>query len=724
MVMKPLHEAEAVEDHLDHRHQAVGGAARVGETWCLAGSYVLVVHAVDDGDVFLLGRRGDDHLLGAALQVERGLVAVGEPAGGLEHDVHAEVLPGELGRILLREHPHGVAVRPRARPLVGRDVAREAAVDRVVLEQVGERLGVGDVVHRDEVELLGAHRLGGPHHVAPDPPEAVDADSNRHRPLRRLDALRQRPRGGSARANVTASTRAAPAAAKRDRRLGERRAGGEDVVHQHHASPRPARRPRTRPPRWLAGLGRERGLGRASPAPGGAGRARTATARAARPAPRRCARSGCNPGSASRRAPSGTGIKHTRPVNGSRAPHRIGQRASGDPPPALVLEPVDGVAARRPRARRRSGPASRPGGQPAQIRHSRSPKAGWPQRCAERSGDRLPAGPAELADQRVALAAGIGAWHRRHAGGSSHRSSSTGRAATAACSEGAASTAARMTSTGRSAPGNQRSSATAPCATSIARPSAARRPAARMARHPRRSRPGGTPCRAPHRALGTAAAAAGSGSLAGEAERSRVHHHGALGRAGARADPRASAHSSSAARPLGATGSATATPAPRRAAPPPRGARAAAGADDEPRAWRRAPAALAPRGPRPRRCCRRRIAPSSAPEGVAHPHLASRVQQPVHRPRRDFLMGDGDVAAAARGRRAREQRRHVRRSRTGARRTPPAAQGPERGVLHGGRKGMRDRIAQEREDARAAVDHRTVPASRLMTAPISSSSSA
>ena len=44
-----------------------------------------------------------------------------------------------------------------------------------------------------------------------------------------------------------------------------------------------------------------------------------------------------------------------------------------------------------------------------------------------------------------------------------------------------ASTAARMTSTGAGTPGNQRSSAAAPCATSIPRPSAARRPAARMA---------------------------------------------------------------------------------------------------------------------------------------------------------------------------------------------------------------------------------------------------
>ena len=102
-------------------------------------------------------------------------------------------------------------------------------------------------------------------------------------------------------------------------------------------------------------------------------------------------------------APSGTGIKHTRPVNGSRS--ASSPRASGDPPPAFVLEPMDGFAG-RPRSQTALRTRLEPAGQPAQSRHSRSPKAGWPQRSQSGRGYRLPAAPAELAHQGVALARG------------------------------------------------------------------------------------------------------------------------------------------------------------------------------------------------------------------------------------------------------------------------------------------------------------------------------
>ena len=54
----------------------------------------------------------------------------------------------------------------------------------------------------------------------------------------------------------------------------------------------------------------------------------------------------------------------------------------------------------------------------------------------------------------------------------------------------------------------------------------------------------------------------------------------------------------------------------------------------------------------------------------------------------------------------------------------PESEDPKRGVLHGRRERMRDGIAQDGEDARRAVDHRTVPATRLTTVPMSSCSSA
>jgi hypothetical protein len=58
------------------------------------------------------------------------------------------------------------------------DLALEAAEDRVVLEQVGQSGGVGDVV--DGHELQGRVAGGGPDHVAADAPEPVDADLDGH----------------------------------------------------------------------------------------------------------------------------------------------------------------------------------------------------------------------------------------------------------------------------------------------------------------------------------------------------------------------------------------------------------------------------------------------------------------------------------------------------------------------------------------------------------------
>ena len=52
---------EVVVQHLRHRRQAVGGAGRVGDDRHLLGQD-LVVHAIDDGRVHMVARRGDQHL--------------------------------------------------------------------------------------------------------------------------------------------------------------------------------------------------------------------------------------------------------------------------------------------------------------------------------------------------------------------------------------------------------------------------------------------------------------------------------------------------------------------------------------------------------------------------------------------------------------------------------------------------------------------------------------
>ena len=75
----------------------------------------------------------------------------GEEAGRLEHDVDAEVLPRQLRRVLDRQDLELVLV-DRDAVALGRDVRLQVAEDRVVLEQVRERLRVGEIVDRDDID--------------------------------------------------------------------------------------------------------------------------------------------------------------------------------------------------------------------------------------------------------------------------------------------------------------------------------------------------------------------------------------------------------------------------------------------------------------------------------------------------------------------------------------------------------------------------------------------
>ena len=106
-----------------------------------------------------------------------GIVALGELAGRLEHDVDAEILPRQLRRILLREHLELIAADLDG-VAGGADRHGEVAEHRVVFQQVRERRRVGDVVDRDDVDVVVRQRRA--HDVAADSSEPVDADLDGH----------------------------------------------------------------------------------------------------------------------------------------------------------------------------------------------------------------------------------------------------------------------------------------------------------------------------------------------------------------------------------------------------------------------------------------------------------------------------------------------------------------------------------------------------------------
>ena len=107
-------DAEVLQQHLGEGSQAVGGAGGVRDDVVHLGVVLVVVDAHDDGDVLVLGRAGNDDLLGAGIQVLLGQLAGLEDAGGLHDDVDPQLAPGQVRRIAIGEHGHVLAVHHQA----------------------------------------------------------------------------------------------------------------------------------------------------------------------------------------------------------------------------------------------------------------------------------------------------------------------------------------------------------------------------------------------------------------------------------------------------------------------------------------------------------------------------------------------------------------------------------------------------------------------------------
>ena len=101
------------------------------ETILCSGGQLVVVDAIDDGQVDALGRRRDQHLLRARFDMLLGARAVGEEAGALERDLDAVRLVRQLGRIPLGGDVDALAIDDDV-VAVGFDLAGELAVDAVM----------------------------------------------------------------------------------------------------------------------------------------------------------------------------------------------------------------------------------------------------------------------------------------------------------------------------------------------------------------------------------------------------------------------------------------------------------------------------------------------------------------------------------------------------------------------------------------------------------------
>ena len=172
-------DAERLVEHLDHGRQAVRRAGGVGDDVVPGGVVDLVeVDAQRDGDVGLLGRRGDDHLARPGLEVLGGARAVAEVPARLDHDLGADVAPRERRGVRLGEHGDLAPVDPQ-RPVEHLDGTGEGPVDGVVAQQMREHLDVHHVVDAGPLDG-GVALVSGAEGRAAGAAEAVDANPDGH----------------------------------------------------------------------------------------------------------------------------------------------------------------------------------------------------------------------------------------------------------------------------------------------------------------------------------------------------------------------------------------------------------------------------------------------------------------------------------------------------------------------------------------------------------------
>ena len=145
----------------------------------------LIITLVDAQDhrpvdaVGRLGRGSDDHFLRAGLEVYRGLLAVAKGAGGFNHDAGTQVPPGNLTRIVLGEGLDLVAAYDKT-ALLDLHLTGEPSVVRVIFQQIGQGLVVGQIVHRHNFQIVRIAFPDGPEHLPPNPPKTINPHLDLH----------------------------------------------------------------------------------------------------------------------------------------------------------------------------------------------------------------------------------------------------------------------------------------------------------------------------------------------------------------------------------------------------------------------------------------------------------------------------------------------------------------------------------------------------------------
>ena len=174
------HTVEAGEDNIvvDGKKITIYAKANAAELpWGELG-----VDVVDDGGQVVASGSRDDDLLGAGVDVSLSLGLGSVETGALQDDVNIQLTPGQLGSVSLSVDGDFLAVDNdvvlASLDSVSAEGSGVSTLSGVVLQQVSQHLGGGQVVDSDNLEALSAEHLT--ESQTADTAKTIDSNFNRH----------------------------------------------------------------------------------------------------------------------------------------------------------------------------------------------------------------------------------------------------------------------------------------------------------------------------------------------------------------------------------------------------------------------------------------------------------------------------------------------------------------------------------------------------------------
>ncbi len=145
----------------------------------MLGLQIVVVDAHHHGHVGAVGRGGDNDPAGAGFEVLRRRLALGKNPGAFERHVDAEPAPRQFRRVALGGD-RDLAMAKIHPAVAAGDLARKAAMDAVVAQQMRIGLDRPEIVDPDDLDLVAPALMGRTQDEAADAAKTVDRYPYRH----------------------------------------------------------------------------------------------------------------------------------------------------------------------------------------------------------------------------------------------------------------------------------------------------------------------------------------------------------------------------------------------------------------------------------------------------------------------------------------------------------------------------------------------------------------